>query len=93
MGEDTLHGVARPHLNDFGQNSGWAVTVTAGDGTVHDIVVVHAKEIGPDGEEAAIRHRLSGAYDLSDAELTRTSELTDDGLRAGVIRISGLRAT
>ncbi|WP_353808708.1 hypothetical protein [Agromyces sp. SYSU T00194] len=92
MGEDTLSGLARPHLNDFGQNSGWAVSVLDGDGTVLDIVVVHAKEIGPDGEEAAIRHRLSSEYDLSDAELTRTSELTGDGLRAGVIRISGLRS-
>ncbi|WP_353813362.1 hypothetical protein [Agromyces sp. SYSU T00266] len=91
MGENTLHAVARPHLSDTAQNSGWSIAVTAGDGRVLDVEVVHPRDIGADGDEAAIRSKLATHYDVSDLEFARGLEDTDDGLREPVIRITGLR--
>ncbi|GAA1055230.1 hypothetical protein GCM10017608_31310 [Agromyces luteolus] len=91
MGENTLHAVARPHLSDTVQNSGWAIAVTAGGGRVLDVEVVHPRDIGEDGDEAAIRDKLAKRYDVSGLEFERGFEETDDGLREPVIRITGLR--
>ncbi|GAA1059290.1 hypothetical protein [Agromyces bracchium] len=92
MGENTLHAVARPHLSDTVQNSGWSIAVSAGDGRVLDVEVVHPRDIGADGDEAAIREKLAKRYDVSGLEFERGVEETDDGLREPVIRITGLRA-
>jgi hypothetical protein len=92
MGESTLSGLARPHLSDTGQGSGWAIQVLAGDGKVLDVLVVHPRDIGADGDAAAIRDKLAHRYDVSDLTMTSDAQITDDGLRETVVRISGLRA-
>ncbi|WP_438854213.1 hypothetical protein [Agromyces sp. M3QZ16-3] len=91
MGENTLQAVARPHLSDTVQDSGWSIAVSGADGTVLDVEVVHPRDIGADGDEAAIRSKLAKRYDVSDLEFSRGLEETDDGLREPVIRITGLR--
>ncbi|MGR0321124.1 hypothetical protein [Agromyces sp. ZXT2-3] len=52
---------------------------------------MHPREIGAEGDEAAIRAKLAKRYDVSDLAFDRGFEETDDGLREPVIRITGLR--
>ncbi|GAA2042518.1 hypothetical protein GCM10009819_31190 [Agromyces tropicus] len=93
MGEATLSGLARPHLSDTAQGSGWSVQVSDDTGKVVDVLVVHPRDIGPEGDEAAIRNRLARHYDVSGTSMTSDAETTDDGLPETVIRITGLRAS
>ena len=89
--ETTFHGRAQPHLRETGQDSGWAVLVLDGGGNVVTDLVVRGKDIGPDGDEAAIRDALAEHYDVTDLRLTRGTERDDDELEHPVIRFEGLR--